>query len=284
MTDAIDYSKLESAIGLNWYELDPNLRSLMDQYLSPGDRGWAEERLQRWGEICGGPIAANAEVIDRNPPRLERYDAWGNEAPSITHHPSAIDTKRYIWEEGPHALEAQGKEVPSVLTSAFTYLLSQSDTGMVCSTGMTDGVMSLVDRYAPPGVREELMAHLLAPSFHPRWGGAAVVTRVGGRTDSSEARGFNRMMSMVNGSRLGVAAMGLGIARRCYLEASIYAAHREAFGRRLDGLPLVQETLLQMAVEVEAAAAVVFEASALAGRHGDEEARRLYRILVPLSK
>ena len=104
------------------------------------------------------------------------------------------------------------------------------------------------------------------------------------KSDSSEGRGFNRMMSMVNGSRLGVAAMGLGIARRCFLEASIYAAHREAFGRRLDGLPLVQETLLQMAVEVEAAAAVVFEASSLAGRHGDEEARRLYRIMVPLSK
>jgi len=388
MTDAIDYSKLESAIGLNWYELDPNLSSLMDQYLSPQDRGWAEERLQRWGEICGGPIAANAEVIDRNPPQLVRYDVWGDEAPRIEHHPSAIDTKRYIWEEGPHALEAQGKEVPSVLTSAFTYLLSQSDTGMVCSTGMTDGVMSLVDRYAPPGVREELMAHLLAPSFDDGWDGAMFMTELRGgsdlattettarpapgggenrwllngskwfcsnvdakaiatlarpegadpglrglalflvpatradgtpnsirikrvkdklgtrsvptaevdfvdteayilsspKTDSSEARGFNRMMSMVNGSRLGVAAMGLGIARRCFLEASIYAAHREAFGRRLDGLPLVQETLLQMAVEVEAAAAVVFEASSLAGRHGDEEARRLYRILVPLSK
>src|SRR3990170_8590188 len=34
MTDPIDYSTLQSAIGLNWYQLDPNLRSLMDQYLS----------------------------------------------------------------------------------------------------------------------------------------------------------------------------------------------------------------------------------------------------------
>ena len=385
MTAPIDYSKLESAIGLNWYEMDPGLRALMDRHLSPEDRGWAEERLKRWGEICGGPIAANAEVMDRNPPQLERYDAWGEEINRVTHSPNTIESKRYIWEEGPHALEAEGKYVPPVLLSAFNYLLSQSDTGMVCSTGMTEGVIDLVDRHAPSGIREELMGHLMAPSFDDGWDGAMFMTELRGGSDlgttettarqkdertwllngskwfcsnvdakaiatlarpegagpgtrglslfvvpatradgapngihikrikdklgtrsvptaevdfvdaegyilsdpkggTSESRGFNRMMGMVNGSRLGVATMGLGIARRCFLEAAIYAAHREAFGRRLDELPMVQETLMQMAVEVEAAAAIVFEAASLADRSGDEEARRLYRILVPLAK
>jgi alkylation response protein AidB-like acyl-CoA dehydrogenase len=385
MTGPIDYAELESAVGLNWYEADPNLRALMTRYLSPQDRGWAEERLLRWGEICGGPIAANAEVIDRNPPQLERYDAWGNEVNRVVHHPGGVESRRYVWEEGPHALRAEGKEVPPVLLYAFNYLLSQSDTGMVCATGMTDGVIDLVDRHAPPGIREELMAHLMAPSFDDGWDGAMFMTELRGGSDlsttettarqkdertwllngskwfcsnvdaksiatlarpegadpglrglalfvvpatradgtpngihvkrikdklgtrsvptaevdfvdaeahilsdpkssTSESRGFNRMMSMVNGSRLGVATMGLGIARRCFLEAAIYAAHREAFGRRLDELPLVEETLLQMAVEVEAAGAIIFEAAAQAGRSGDEEARRLYRILVPLAK
>lgn len=385
MTEAIDYAKWDSAIGLNWYEVDPNLRALMDRYLSPQDRRWAEERLLRWGEICGGPIAANAEVIERSPPQLERYDAWGKEVSRVIHHPSTAETKRLIWEEGPHALEAAGRQVPPVLVTAFTYLLSQADTGMVCATGMTDGVISLVNRYAPPGVREELLAHLLASSFDDGWDGAMFMTEIGGGSDlattettarrkdestwllngskwfcsnvdakaiatlarpegaepglrglalflvpatradgtpngihikriknklgtrsvptaevdfvdaeayilsdpkggSSESRGLNRMMSMVNESRLGVATMGLGIARRCFLEGAIYAAHRQAFGRRLDELPLVQETLLQMIVEVEAAAAIVFATASLAGRSGDEEARRLYRILVPLSK
>jgi acyl-CoA dehydrogenase len=385
MTTPIDYAKLESAVGLNWYEIDPNLRDLMDRYLSPEDRAWAEERLRRWGEICGGPIAANADAIDRNPPRLERYDSWGNEVNRVVHHPDTIDSKRYIWEEGPHAIEAAGKEVPPVLNAAFNYLLSQSDTGMVCATGMTDGVIDLVDRFAPPGAREELLAHLMAPSFDDGWDGAMFMTELRGGSDlgttettarqkdertwllngskwfcsnvdaraiatlarpegaepgvrglalflvpasrsdgtpngihikrikdklgtrsvptaevdfvdaeayimsdpnatSSESRGLNRMMTMVNASRLGVATMGLGIARRCLLEATIYAAHREAFGRRLDELPLVQETLLQMAVEVEGAGAIVFEAASQAGRSGDEEARRLYRILVPLAK
>jgi hypothetical protein len=89
---------------------------------------------------------------------------------------------------------------------------------------------------------------------------------------------------MVNGSRLGVSAMGLGIMRRSFLESAIYAAHREAFGKPLNKLPLVRETLVKMAMEVEAVCAVVFETSSLAGGAGDERQRQLYRIMVPLSK
>ena len=99
-----------------------------------------------------------------------------------------------------------------------------------------------------------------------------------------DSHGLNRMMSMVNGSRLGVGTMGLGILRRSFLESAIYAAHRQAFGRRLDEHPMVRETLVQMVVSLEATSAIVFEAASLAGISGDEKERRLYRILVPLAK
>ncbi len=88
---------------------------------------------------------------------------------------------------------------------------------------------------------------------------------------------------MVQGSRFGVAVMGLGIMRRSFLEAAIYAFHRNAFGQPIAEYPLVQETLADMAVEVEAGCALVFEA-AEAGVRDDAESRRLSRILVPLAK
>ena len=384
--EPIDYAAFDSAIGLNWYETDPNLRSLMDRHIAPQERAWAEEHLVRWGELCGGPIAARAEVVDRNPPRLERYDEWGNEVSRVVHHPDAIANKRDVWEQGPNGLrKAAGRPVPPVLGSAFTYLLSQSDTGLVCATGMTGGVEGLVERYAPPEVRDRVLPRLQSPTFDGSWDGAMFMTEIRGGSDlassettatqhgdtwslngskwfcsnvdaqaivtlarpegadpslrglalflvpteradgsrngivikrvkdklgtrsvptaevdfvdaeayilsspqtgdGSEARGINRMMSMVNGSRLGVATMGLGIMRRSFLESAIYAAHREAFGRRLDRLPLVQETLVKMAVEVEAVSAMVFETVSLTGSTGDEQRRQLYRILVPLAK
>ena len=381
----IDYAQFESAIGLNWYETDPNLRALMDRHVAAGDRPWAEELLQRWGALCGGPIAQRAEVVDRNPPQLKRYDAWGEETCELVHHPDAIANKRDIWEQGPNGLRRAGKEIPAVLGSAFTYMLSQSDTGMVCATGMTGGVEGFVARYAEPGVRERVLPHLQSVGFDNAWDGAMFMTEIRGGSDlaSSEtvatekngtwvlngskwfcsnvdaaaiatlarpegadpglpglalflvlyersdgtrngirikrlkdklgtksvptaeidfvdaeayilsstradggsgARGLNRMMSMVNGSRLGVATMGLGIMRRSFLEGAIYAAHRTAFGKRLDALPMVQETLVKMAIEIEAVSSVVFEASSLAGGVGDEQGRQLYRIMVPLAK
>ncbi len=381
----IDYSRFESAIGLNWYAIDTNLQSLMDRYIPEQDHEWAEDVLVRWGELCGGPIAARAEVIDKNPPQLQRYDPWGHEVSRIVHHPDAIASKRDIWEQGPHGVRASGREIPSVLGSAFTYLLCQSDTGMSCATGMTGGVEALVTRHASPEVKERVLPHLRSANFDGSWDGAMFMTEIRGGSDlassettareengrwhlngskwfcsnvdaraiatlarpegaaaglpglalflvpaerpdgspngirikrlkdklgtksvptaeidfvdaeayplsnprsaaDSESRGLNRMMSMVNGSRLGVATMGLGIMRRSFLESAIYAAHRAAFSKRLDEHPLVRETLVGMAVAVEAVSAIVFEAASLAGATGDEQGRRLYRILAPLAK
>jgi hypothetical protein len=89
------------------------------------------------------------------------------------------------------------------------------------------------------------------------------------------------MMEMVTTSRLGVAVMGLGIARRSFLEAAIYAWHRQAFGRLLKDLPLVRETLVRLVIELEAAAALVFGAVATAR---DEQGQGARRLLVPLGK
>ncbi|HVM39174.1 MAG TPA: acyl-CoA dehydrogenase family protein, partial [Acidimicrobiia bacterium] len=100
-----------------------------------------------------------------------------------------------------------------------------------------------------------------------------------------DGRGLNRMMEMVNGSRFGVAIMGLGAHRRSFLEAAIYAAHREQFGKRIDAFPMVRETLVDMLVELEGGIATTFECAAAARTARDEdEGRALRRILIPLAK
>jgi len=117
----------------------------------------------------------------------------------------------------------------------------------------------------------------------PRTGDPAAPT---GSTDAidrstSDAGGLARMMEMVNGSRFGVALMGLGIARRCFAEAAAWAHHRQAKGRALVDLPLVREQLVDQLAELEAAVALGFECAASSGF---ADGARLRRILVPAAK
>ena len=64
-SESIDYSAMDAAVGQNWYLTDPNLSTVMDKYIAKDERDWAEDTLARWGELCGGPIATRAEIIDR---------------------------------------------------------------------------------------------------------------------------------------------------------------------------------------------------------------------------
>ncbi|MGI5288915.1 acyl-CoA dehydrogenase family protein [Nonomuraea polychroma] len=74
--------------------------------------------------------------------------------------------------------------------------------------------------------------------------------------------GLGTMMKLTNSSRLGVAMMGLGVARRALVESICYARAREAFGRPLIDQPLMRRKLAELVVEVEAAQALVFDGHA----------------------
>jgi acyl-CoA dehydrogenase len=71
--------------------------------------------------------------------------------------------------------------------------------------------------------------------------------------------GLGTMMKLTNTSRLGVAMMGAGVARRALVESLCYASAREAFGKPLTGHPLMRRKLAELIVEVEGVQALVFD-------------------------
>jgi alkylation response protein AidB-like acyl-CoA dehydrogenase len=389
----IDYASLDSAVGHNWYDLDPDLRARVRRDCPPEDLEWADATLREFGGLVGERVAPNSEVVDAHPPELVRYGRWADEVNEIVHHPAGLDSKQALWGSGyvggfARDEQLRGRPAPGVVLAATSYLLSQADTGLVCSLGMTSGVAGLVDAYAPPDVRDTLLPGLRADSFDggvdgsmflterdggsdlgrtvhctardigdgrvlingEKWfcsniDGAAIVmlARPEGAPDGpaglglylvpkflddgsrnaismrrlkpklgtksvptgevefhdalgyalrpqrrdtdgageSDAGGLGRMMEMVNGSRFGVAIMGLGIARRSFLEGAIWAHHRRAKGRLLVDLPLIREQLVDFLAELEAAFALGFE---LAVATRSQDGARLRRILVPAAK
>jgi len=70
-------------------------------------------------------------------------------------------------------------------------------------------------------------------------------------------------MKTLDGGRISIGALGLGIAQGAYDEALRYSQEREAFGGKLSELQAVQFKLADMALQIEAARHLVYHAARL---------------------
>jgi alkylation response protein AidB-like acyl-CoA dehydrogenase len=73
--------------------------------------------------------------------------------------------------------------------------------------------------------------------------------------------GFIMTMKLLDRSRPGVGAQALGIAQGALEAAVEYTQHRVQFGQPLISLPVVQNMLADMAIQVEAARALIYAAA-----------------------
>ncbi len=76
-------------------------------------------------------------------------------------------------------------------------------------------------------------------------------------------RGFAQAMEVLNGGRIGVAAMAVGIGRACLEESIAYSKRREAFGHVIADFEAIRWMLADMATELDAARLLVHRAARL---------------------
>jgi short-chain 2-methylacyl-CoA dehydrogenase len=73
--------------------------------------------------------------------------------------------------------------------------------------------------------------------------------------------GFKQFLEILDGGRISVAAMGVGLAQGAYDLAFQYAHEREQFGRPIKDFQAVQFRLADMATEIEAGRGLVLKAA-----------------------
>jgi short-chain 2-methylacyl-CoA dehydrogenase len=74
-------------------------------------------------------------------------------------------------------------------------------------------------------------------------------------------QGFRQFLEILDGGRISVAAMGVGLAQGAYDLAYAYAQERKQFGRPISKFQAVQFKLADMATEIEAGRALVYKAA-----------------------
>jgi len=75
--------------------------------------------------------------------------------------------------------------------------------------------------------------------------------------------GFKQFLHVLDIGRIGVAAMGLGLAQGALDQALAYAKERKAFGQPISKFQAIQAKLADMATEIEAARLLVYKAARL---------------------
>jgi len=99
--------------------------------------------------------------------------------------------------------------------------------------------------------------------------------------------GFKQFLITLDGGRIGIGAMAVGIAQAAYEKALQYAKQRTAFGNTLSHFQAIQHKLADMAMQIELARSMVYKAAWLKeqGRSFTKEAAmaKLYASEVAMS-
>jgi len=78
-----------------------------------------------------------------------------------------------------------------------------------------------------------------------------------------EGRGFIDTMKVLDGGRVGIAALSVGIARGAYEEALKYSMERKQFGTAIGNFQYMEGKIVDMATEIDAARLLVLRAAVL---------------------
>jgi short/branched chain acyl-CoA dehydrogenase len=73
--------------------------------------------------------------------------------------------------------------------------------------------------------------------------------------------GFKQFLHLLDGGRIGVAAMGVGLAQGAFDEALSYAKERRAFGQPIAKFQAIQAKLADLSAEIEAARLLTYKAA-----------------------
>jgi alkylation response protein AidB-like acyl-CoA dehydrogenase len=150
-------------------------------------------------------------------------------------------------------------------------------SGMVCITAVTGSRGSRGETGAGSGHKE--ISNLIVPNGTPGYEPGPPYRKMGWNASDtrplsftgckvpedsllgSRGAGFKQFLKVLDIGRIGVAAMGVGLAQGALDQALAYARQRNAFGRPISKFGAIQAKLADMSCEIEAARLLVYKAA-----------------------
>jgi alkylation response protein AidB-like acyl-CoA dehydrogenase len=188
------YRNADTSGPVNYYELDRNLRAVLELHVGDGVLQWAQERLATLGARCGGEVVRRADVYDRVGHELERYDRFGRDVSRVVHHPDWLANRDEMfdfglvgWNHNPKLVERYGR-APVQLLAAFDYLVGQADMAICCPVELAHGTVAVLERFGTEENVEGFLEPIVATDLGRRLQVAQVATEITGGSDVGASR------------------------------------------------------------------------------------------------
>jgi alkylation response protein AidB-like acyl-CoA dehydrogenase len=183
--------------------------------------------------------------------------------------------------------EAQaGSDAAAIQTRAVRHdaIYKLQGTKTWVTNGSVAGVFIVFAKTDPAAGGKGITAFLVEPNF-PGFRAGRHEEKMGQRTSPSveiilndcevpvenrlgeEGQGLKIALSALDGGRIGIAALSVGLAQGALEEAVKYAKQRRAFGKNIADFQAIQWMLADMHMEIEAARALLYQAAWLKDAH-----------------
>jgi short/branched chain acyl-CoA dehydrogenase len=203
-----------------------------------------EEQKREWlPELCSG----------------RKLGAFGLTEPEAGSDAGNVHTKARL-EDGEWVIDG----AKQFITNAGTDI-----SGVVCITARTgeDEISNLIVANGTPGYEQgepyRKMGWNASDTRPLTFDGARVPE---GNLLGPRGMGFRQFLQVLDIGRIGVAAMGVGLAQGALDEALAYAKERRAFGQPISKYQAIQIKLADMSTEIEAGRLLVYKAALMKDR------------------
>jgi alkylation response protein AidB-like acyl-CoA dehydrogenase len=235
------------------------------------------------------------ELVTRYLPFLASrdFDTLYQGAMFMTEQAAGSDVARIV-TRATRETDADGETVWRLHGDKWFCSNADADLAMVLARpddapeGMSGVALFLLPKTLPDGARNHYRIVRLKDKLGSRSmaSGEIVLEGAVAHLIGEVGRGFHQMADMINMSRLSNGVRAAGLMRRALTEALHVARNREAFGRKLIDMPLMQRQLMKLMLPAEAARSMFMQIAQLMplADDGDAQAARCVRILTPLIK
>jgi len=173
----------------NFFNSDIILQHFIKTFYSKAGFSFMKNRLEKLGADAATKMDKLSQLADKNPPVLQKRNAFGEDINEIEFHPAYESLKQIAVESAMFQVKWDAdlyqkfKSERHALSFGAGYLFAMVECGLFCPLCMTDGVARIISRFGGKEDQQRLLPQIATLQAEELYTGAMFLTEKAGGSD-----------------------------------------------------------------------------------------------------